>query len=295
MFQTLSLHRYTLPIPQKAEWVLQAFEPCGPTQKQSVGWVPPRGHAYGPLMETIGGHQILKLVIETKKVPSDVLKRKLEERVAAIEQTTGRKPGKKERRELSEEVLLDLLPMAFATRSSVMVWFDPMAGILALDATGSKADLALTALAPAFEDLAVFPLSTVQSPVTAMTNWLLSDEYPVGFSADRACVLKAGDESKATVKYSNHDVDIAEVRAHIQQGKLPVSLALTWDNKVSFVLTDTGVLQKVTLLDVEADGEHADAFDADVILTTETLRLMTYHLIEALGGEVKIDQPKAAS
>jgi recombination associated protein RdgC len=108
-------------------------------------------------------------------------------------------------------------------------------------------------------------------------------------------VLKAGDESKATVKYSNHDVDIAEVRAHIQQGKLPVSLALTWDNKVSFVLTDTGVLQKVTLLDVEADGEHADAFDADVILTTETLRLMTYHLIEALGGEVKIDQPKAAS
>jgi len=25
-----------------------AFEPCGPTQEKSVGWIPPRGHANGP-------------------------------------------------------------------------------------------------------------------------------------------------------------------------------------------------------------------------------------------------------
>lgn len=295
MFQTLSLHRYIQTNPRQNPEGLNTFEPCGPTQKQSVGWVPPRGHEHGPLMETIGGHQILKLMIETKKVPSDVLKRKLKERTDAIEQSTGRMPGKKEKRELADEVLLDLLPMAFATRSSVTVWFDPLAGTLSLDATGSKADLALTELVKGIDGLAVYPMNTVQSPGAAMTNWLLSDEYPEGFHADRACVLKAADESKAMVKYSNHDVDIAEVQNHIRQGKLPISLALTWDDKVSFVLTDTGALQKVTLLDVEADGEHADAFDADVILTTETLRTMTYHLIEALGGEVKIDQPKEPS
>ena len=53
-----------------------AFAPCGATQEISAGWVPPRGEAYGALVESIGGHLIAKLAIETKAVPSELVKRK---------------------------------------------------------------------------------------------------------------------------------------------------------------------------------------------------------------------------
>ena len=29
------------------------FEPCGPTQERSIGWVPPRGEKHGALVEAI--------------------------------------------------------------------------------------------------------------------------------------------------------------------------------------------------------------------------------------------------
>ena len=79
------------------------FAECGASQEMSVGWTEPRGVANGPLLESIGGQLILKLMFESKAVPSSVIKRKSEERLAQIEATTGRKPGKKERKEISEE------------------------------------------------------------------------------------------------------------------------------------------------------------------------------------------------
>jgi recombination associated protein RdgC len=46
----------------------------------------------------VGGQLIAKLLIETKAVPSSVVKRKAELQAQEIEAKTGRKPGKKETR-----------------------------------------------------------------------------------------------------------------------------------------------------------------------------------------------------
>ena len=290
MFKTLSLYKFQIEggIPADASGYLtdHEFMPCAPTQAQSVGWVAPRTEG-GDVIEFIGGHVILKLMIETKRVPSDVVDRALGERCKAIESATGRKPGKKERKELKEEINIDLLPHAFPSRSAVMVWFDPRAGVLALDAAGPKADTAVTALSKVFDGLSITPIQTMGAPGMAMTHWLMTGETPAPFTVDRECELKATDESKATVKYANHELDIGEIHDHISTGKVATKMALTWNDKASFVLTDTMVLKKVTLLDVQNQTEAVDEFDADVILTTETLRLLAADLIVALGGEYK--------
>ena len=54
------------------------FTECTPGQDKSVGWTEPRNVANGPLLESIGGQWIAKLLIETKAVPSSVVKRKAE-------------------------------------------------------------------------------------------------------------------------------------------------------------------------------------------------------------------------
>lgn len=42
-----------------------------------------------------------------------------------MEKTTGRKPGKKLMKELKEQALLELLPMAFTKQSVTRIWIAP--------------------------------------------------------------------------------------------------------------------------------------------------------------------------
>ena len=126
------------------------FIECSPGQDKSVGWIEPRGIAHGPLLENIGGQWIAKLMIETKAVPSSVVKRKAQEQIEQIEKTTGRKPGKREVKEIREDALLSLLPMAFTKQSSVLVWIDLASRMLMTDAgSQAKADEVITALVSA--------------------------------------------------------------------------------------------------------------------------------------------------
>jgi len=274
------------------------FQECGATQEKSSGWVPPRGEAHGLLAESVGGQWVLRFMTEAKMLPGTVLARKVKEKAAQIEQQTGRKPGKKETKELKDEAKLDLLPMAFTKQGSTWVWIDREARLLVLD-TGAqgRADEIVTALVEALPGLSVALLDTQTSAQAAMAHWLKEQEPPAGFSIDRECELKAADESKAVVRYARHPLDIEEVQAHIQAGKLPTKLAMTWDDRVSFVLTEGLQLKKVAFLDTVFEGQGQDdgGFDADVAIATGELSKLIPDLIEALGGEGRTELGAAAA
>ncbi len=280
----------------------ERFAACGPTQERSAGWVPPRGEEHGALVESIGGQYLMKLMVESKAVPAAVVKRKAEERALEIEAATGRKPGKKETRELRDEVKLSLLPMAFTKRGSVAVWLDQQAGRLVVDAASQgRADEVITALVKVLDGLAVHELHTATSATAAMSQWLSSQQPPAGFSIDRECELKAVDDSKAAVRYAHHALDIEEIRQHISEGKLPTRLAMTWDDRVAFVLTESMQLRKLVFQDgvfEKTSKEKEDGFDADAAIATGEIGRLLPDLLEALGGEVQIgiaadDTPRA--
>ncbi|GKS87598.1 recombination-associated protein RdgC [Acidovorax sp. SUPP1855] len=264
------------------------FVECGATQEKSLGWVPPRGDAHGLMAESVGGQWVLRFMVESKMLPGSVLNRKVKEKAARIEQETGRKPGKKEAKELKDEAKLDLLPMAFTKQGSMWVWIDPQAHWLVLDTSSqSRADEVVTLLVEALPGLSVALLDTQTSPQAAMSHWLSTQEPPVGFSVDRECELKSADEAKAVVRYARHPLDIDEVREHIAAGKLPTKLAMTWDDRVSFLLSEGLQVRKISFLDTVFEGTKADdgGFDTDVAIATGELSKLIPDLIEALGGE----------
>lgn len=265
------------------------FVECGASQEKSVGWVAPRGEANGPLLEAVAGQWILKLMLEVRALPASVVNRKAQERVAQIEASTGRKPGKKETRDLKDDIRLELLPMAFTKQSSTRVWLDREAQLLVTDAgSQARADELITFLVQALPGLALSLIDTQISPSAAMADWLVSQEAPQGFSVDRECELKAADESKAVVRYARHRLDTEEVKQHIEGGKMPTRLALTWNDRVSFVLTEGLQLKKLAFLDVVFEGTSQgkdDGFDADVAIATGELQKALPALLEALGGE----------
>jgi len=282
------------PSLEQIEQALDAerFVPCGASQDKAVGWVEPRGEAHGPLVEAVGGQRILKLKMEVKAVPGAVVTRKAKERSAQIEATEGRKPGKKEMKEIKEDVKMSLMPMAFSKESAVLVWIDPTTHLLVMDAgSQAKADDVVTQLVKAFAGLSVTLLNTQMSPQSAMASWLITQASPAGFSVDRECELKAADESKSVVRYVRHALDTDEVKHHVEGGKLPTRLALTWEGRVSFSLTEALQLKKITFLEGVFEGtssEKDEGFDADVAIATGELRKLLPDLLQALGGEMAL-------
>jgi recombination associated protein RdgC len=266
------------------------FVECGASQEMSFGWTAPRGQQHGALVESIAGQRILKFMVETKSVPATVVRRKADEEIARIEATTGRKPGKKETRDLREDAKRALLPQAFSKVSSVWVWMDAEQDLLILDAgSQSRADAVITALVEAVPGLAPRLFNTQQTPQSAMAQWLAEGEAPGQFQVEQECELKSSGEDRAVVKYTRHTLDIDEVKQHIAQGKLPTKLALNWQGRVAFMLTESMTLKKVGLLETVFEGtskEKEDNFDADVAISTGELGQLIPELVEALGGEM---------
>ncbi len=76
MFKNLVLYRIH-GWPESAAHIDEAlqshrFAPCAPTADKSMGWVEPRGQAHGPLIESVGGQHILRLLtcLRGKPCPS---------------------------------------------------------------------------------------------------------------------------------------------------------------------------------------------------------------------------------
>jgi recombination associated protein RdgC len=268
------------------------FRDCGATQEKSVGWSEPRGEKHAMLVESIGGQLLLRLTMEAKVLPSSVVKRRTDERVEKIEETTGRKLSRMEKKDLREETLFDLLPKAFTRISHTTVWIDPTARLLVMDVAGqTKADEVVAVLLRSLDGLVMTQVQTNESPGSQMAAWLMSYEAPGRLDVDRECELKATDESEGVVRYSKHTLNNEEVRKHIQSGKMVTKLALTWNGRVSFVMNDTLQIKKLKFLEGVLDGPDSagkdeDRFDSDVLIVTGELSKLLPDLIEALGGEL---------
>lgn len=271
-----------------------AFVECGPTQRQSSGWIPSR-QQHGALAESVQGELILKLRTDTRKVPADTLKKAVDAKAAEIEDATGRKPGKKQRAELKEQAELELLPQAFVKTSTTLVWIDRSSRRLVIDTSSpSRAEDVITVLVRSLDGFSIGMVQTKDAPTSAMTSWLQSGEPPACFTVDRECELRSVDEMKSTIRYSRTNLDTDEVKTHITSGKEARRLALTWEGRLSFVLSYTGMLRKLAFLDVVFEGQKKngadEAFDADVAIMAGELGKLIPDLIDALGGELVMDQ-----
>lgn len=296
MLKNLIIYRIGADMPASAadlEEALQkhAFAKCQPTEATSSGWVPPRGHENGALVEEQNGHWLIKLQTEERILPSSVVADRVEEMVEQIEEQTGRKPGRKATKDLKEQATHELLPLAFTKRSAVPVWIDTKARLLMIDAgSQSKADALVSLLIKQVpESLNLHLLQSTESPSACMAAWLMDGDTPEGFTIDRETELKSEDEMKSVVRYGRHALDIAEVREHLTQGKRPTRLAMTYKDRVSFILTDGLVLKKIAFLDLVFEGkdkpEKDEQFDADMVIATAELAELIPALIGGLGGE----------
>lgn len=299
-FRNLQLYRlptpWTITAAQLREQLARGlFRPTTGADPVSRGWVSPRND--DELVHVMNGHWLIRLDIETRLLPASVVNAEVRAQAEKLEEVQGYGPGRKQLKELREKVTGELLPRAFTSRRAIYVWIDPQAGWFAVDAaTPARAEQVIEHLRHCLDDFPLTMLLTRLSPQTAMADWLAGGDAPAGFTIDRDCELKSVGEEKAAVRYVHHPLDgdeiEDEVKAHLAGGKLPTRLALTWDDRISFVLGEKLTIKRLTFLDLlkEEAEQHAetadDQFDADFALMTGELSRFIPALIGALGGEV---------
>lgn len=232
---------------------------------------------------------LISLMREEKVLPSAAVNHKLDEQVVKIQTAEGRNVGRREKQELREAIIDDLLPKALIKSSRTYGLF---AGewLFVDTANRRKAKNLLTKLREALGGLPAQQPVPRQSPASLMTNWLLQGEAQGRFVLDSDVTLVGVGDVAPKVKISRKDLTAEDVVQHAKNGMKVTELGLVWNDRVAFILTQDLTLKRIQWLDVvqeEAEGSCDDAESmayATQLLMAAALSVILGELVDLLGG-----------
>jgi len=293
LFKNLRLFKLDDPAvihPDQIEEKLaqRRFRPCGPLETATMGWVAPLGE--GGALSHVGGDCILVCARRQERIlPATVVAETLDEKITEIEDREARTVGRKERRQLKDEVLLDLLPRAFTRSRRSCAYLDRQTGWLLVDAASATAaeDL-VDLLRETLGSLPVHPPRPTQPPQLLLTQWVNTGDLPLGLTLGDECELRDARDDKVVARCRGHDLAGEEVATHLRSGKQVTKLALDWREVLTFVLQDDLSLKRLRFADElleegmdEGLEDEAARLDAEFILMTGELRALLACLAEA--------------
>lgn len=268
LFRNLTLFRFPSsirPALEKIDEVLPdaALKPVGPLQLSSRGFVSPFGRGEDALSHRIGDCVLLTLGGEDKLLPSAVVNEALATKLDALREREGRSAGGRERKRLKDEVLTDLLPRAFARPMRVNGYLDIGLGWLVVDTASRKtAESFVTSLREALGSFPALPVNAESSPRALLTAWISGEKMPKGFELGDECEMRDPVDSGAIVKCKRQELDSDEVREHLKAGKQGFQLAITFEERLGFVIGEDIVVRKLRFLETATESLERDDRDS---------------------------------
>jgi len=305
LFRNLVIYRlpadYDLsPIDLEEKLMGRRLAPCGPFEMQSRGFVKVGGQQR--LVHSLERQSLLALGVEQKLLPASVIRQFVRDRAEELATEQGFPVGRRQMRDLTLKVTEELRPRALARRRETAAWIDPVHGWFIVDAAGqNRAEELVETLRDTLGSFAVLPLDTERSPQAAMGAWLARAEAPGRFRIDEDLELKAVDKSRATIRYSRHPFDNQQVKRHLEERLGVTQLGLTWNDRISFVLTEKLQVKRVQFLGLEKAEPAADPKDAaerldgEFALMAGELAALLEELAEILGAAPIAAEPQASA
>jgi len=251
------------------------FLPCTDLQIASHGWSAPTEE--GTLVHTTMGVKVLRFTLEKKTIPGSGFRVQLKARCAARAKEQGHECGRKQRKEISEQLRDELLPRQLASRQDVMVLIDTKAQRLLVDST---VPAVVEAIISSFIRHAEISLTWPRGPgkdLTLATKYALEGELGAFSLTDYASVEFPG-ETKTQITYRKANLWNGALEADIERNGMVMGLGLTTE-KISFVLTNDGAIKSLKPLDIlRSAAKDAADFDASVMLATLELRNLINNL-----------------
>lgn len=280
-----------------------AFTSRASMELSSCGWTKPFERHLNRLSPDFRDVYVINLQYENAVIPADTVKRAVNDKVAVTEEEQARKVRKKERDEIKETVMLELMPRALSKYSNTHALLMPKAGLIIVEATScGKAEELLSRLRKSLGSLPATPLRTNSNPDDILTCWVLGNhEIPEEFRLLRSCELHDSESNSPLIRLKDQDLTSHEVRAHVEGGMIVTKLALKWRNQFEFTLHDDLSIHGLKLTDqyaesVSDDDDQDDALmmlDADIFRLSNEFEKMHSDIMAAFGGEF-VEKDEAA-
>jgi recombination associated protein RdgC len=261
------------------------LKPIGPLEPFRKGFVSPFGSDSEVLLHESSQCALLELGGRERLLPSSVVKDAMESKIKAIRERTGRNPGKKQREQIKDEVMLDLLPRAFIKPSRQAAYIDLELKMLIVDAATDKpAESIITQLREGLGSFVAEPVQTEESVSAMLSAWLVAGKCAGPFELGDECELKDPVDTGCAIKAKRHDLSVEEIREHVRTGKKVSQLALIYDNRLSFVLDEKFKIRKLKFLDIILD-EIKDTAGEDAAAELDTrFTLMSLEFRRLIGS-----------
>jgi recombination associated protein RdgC len=256
------------------------------------GWQPVT--KAGRLVHTVDRHHMLSLGVNQKLLPASIIRQIAEERAEVRAAEQGFPVGRKQMRDIKAQVADELRARALTRRTTTRAWIDEQNGWFVIDAAGApRAEAVLETLVATLDSFVPAPLDGSRVPHALMASWLMSGDAPGRFQIDADLELQAADETKASVRYTRHPLDGKDIRSHLASGKYPTRLGLTWNGRVSFVLTEKLQVKRLEFLELGGDStegdevDPAEQFDIDFTVMAGELGMLLKELAEVMGNSAE--------
>lgn len=289
-FRNLSLFRFSPAVARELDGLDEALakhplRACGPLEMSTRGFVSPLGRDEEALTRTLGHCTLFTLGSEDKILPAAVVNEAVSMRARALAEKEDRRIGGRQRRQMKQEVLDELLPRAFSRPSRLDVYVDRKNGWLVLDTSSRKsAEAALEALREAMESFPALPLAAKETPRAILTDWLTRGKLPEGLSLGDECELRDPSVAHgAVVRCSRQDLASGEIQEHLRTGKQVFQLGLEYDGRMGFVLGEDLVVRKLRFHDVVTDELDGDTQESAAAEVDARFALMSLELDRLLG------------
>jgi recombination associated protein RdgC len=271
----------------------RSLQPCGSFDMLSRGWV--HASVAERFVHTTHGQHLIALGVEQKLLPASIVRQVTQDRAKLQAERQGFPVGRRQMRELKDRVTEELRGRALTRRRMTRAWIDPAHGWLVIDAAGApRAEELIETLRDTLGSLAVEFVETERSPSMAMAAWLALGDAPSRFAIDQDLELQAADKSKATIRYTRYPLDGKEIRQYLTAGLYPTRLGLTWNDRISFVLTEKLQVKRLEFLEMSKEPAQdaealaaAEQFDIDFTLMAGELNRLLADLGQALGAQVE--------
>ncbi len=264
------------------------FEPCGPLTERSSGWVAVDPDTSDLLARRLHGADLIRLRSQSRVLPAAVINEELEARIEEFRSRMKEAPTPREKRRLKAEARDELMPKAMLKSDRIWAYVDLKEKVLGIDtALDSVAERLLRRLQASVDGINIRPLQFMR-PVDELLTGIFFEDAPAQFSLGRECRMQDLADAKSIVRWTDFDLSDKSIRDHVANGMRLTHLSIVYDNILSCVLNENGVISKLRFLGMDDDNEnHKDPLarqDAEFVLITGTLRNLLGDLKKQLGG-----------
>ena len=140
------------------------------------------------------------------------------------------------------------------------------------------------------------PVNAESSPRALLTAWISGEAMPEKFELGDECELRDPVDAGAIVKCRRQELDSDEVREHLKAGKQGFQLALTFDERLGFVLGEDMVVRKLRFLETATESlerDERDSLRAEVDATFALMSGELKRLLQRLTDEFSLSSADA--